>query len=272
MLVLPFILALSASAITHAHGVLVERSENHLIKGPASPDGASSSSMEPLWHAKQQGDGVVKLDFHRLIQRRDTSSADSGTSAEATSKATKDTSAVSTTEYEATTTAEADSTTLKTAGSGTEASTTEESSVSSTTSTSTSTSSTVSSTSTTSTSTEPGASCYSTTVKSSTICETTGLTTLTCYAANITSSTCSPGLLCATQSSDGVTICMELQNEVGTAGIIIASVFSALILICACTLMTMCYRDKSKQRRQEELRRVRSVKIAERATLLQSAQ
>ncbi|CVK85950.1 uncharacterized protein FPRN_06391 [Fusarium proliferatum] len=271
MLVLSFILALGASAITHAHGVLVERSENRLIKGPASPDGTSSSSIEPLWHAKQQGDELVKLDFHRLIQRRDTSSTDSGTSAGATSKATKDTSAVSTTKDKATTIAEAESTTLKTTGSGTEASTTEESSVSSTTSTSTSTSSTVSSTSTASTSTEPGASCYSTTVKSSTICETTGLTTLTCYAANITSSTCSPGLLCATQSSNGVTICMELQNEVGTAGIIIASVFSALILICACTLITMCYRDKSKQRRQEELRRVRSVKIAERATLLQRA-
>jgi predicted permease len=65
---------------------------------------------------------------------------------------------------------------------------------------------------------------------------------------------------------------MELQNEVGTAGIIIASVFSALILICACTLITMCYRDKSKQRRQEEMRRVKSVKIAERAALLQRAQ
>ncbi|KAI3588059.1 putative cyclase-domain-containing protein, partial [Fusarium oxysporum f. sp. albedinis] len=217
MLVSSFFLALGASAIAHAHGIRVERSENRLIKGPASPDGASSSSMEPVWHAKQQGGGLMKLDFHRLIQRRDTSSADTGTSADATSTATKDSSVLETTENEATTTAEAGSTMLETTDSATEASTTEESSVSSTTATSTSTSSIASSISTTSTSTEPGASCYSTTVKSSTICETTGFTTLTCYAANVTSSTCSPGLLCTTQSSNGVTVCMELQNEVGTA-------------------------------------------------------
>ncbi|KAF5571387.1 hypothetical protein FPHYL_504 [Fusarium phyllophilum] len=272
MLLSFFFLALGSNAIAQAHGIRVERSENRLIKGPASPDGTSSSSKEPMWHPKLQDDGLVKLDFHRLIQRQGSSSADSATSADATSKATKDTSVVSTTKDEATTTDEAESTTLETTASTIEASTTEESSVSSTTSTSTSTSSIASSTSTTSTSTDPGASCYSTTVKSSTICETTGFTTLTCYAANITSSTCSPGLICTTQSSNGVTICMELQNEVGTAGIIIASVFSALILICACTLITMCYRDKSKQRRQEELKRVRSVKIAERATLLQHAQ
>ncbi|KAF5977322.1 hypothetical protein FCOIX_6589 [Fusarium coicis] len=261
-----FFLALSASAIAQAHGIRVERSDNRLIKGPASPDGASSSSIDSVWHAKLQDDGLVKLDFHRIIQRQDSSSADTGTVSDATSKATKDTSLASTTKDEA------KSTTLDTTSSTIDASTTEESSLSSATSTSTSTSSIASSTSTTSTSTEPGASCYSTTVKSSTICETTGMTTLTCYAANITSSTCSPGLICTTQASNGVTICMELQNEVGTAGIIIASVFSALILICACTLITMCYRDKSKQRRQEEMRRVRSVKIAERATLLQRAQ
>ncbi|KAF5648452.1 uncharacterized protein FTJAE_1285 [Fusarium tjaetaba] len=267
-----FLWALGASVLAHAHGIRVERSENRLIKRPASPDDVSSSSIDSVWHAKLQDDGLVKLDFHRLIQRQDSSSADTGTSADAKSTSTKDTSVASTTKDEATTTAEDKSTTLETTASTIDASTTEESSVSSITSTSTSTSSIASSTSTTSTSTEPGASCYSTTVKSSTICETTGMTTLTCYAANITSSTCSPGLLCTTQSSNGVTICMELQNEVGTAGIIIASVFSALILICACTLITMCYRDKSKQRRQEELRRVRSVKIAERATLLQRAQ
>ncbi|KAF5711559.1 hypothetical protein FMUND_8954 [Fusarium mundagurra] len=271
MLLSSFILALGSSAIAQAHGIRVERSENRLIKGPASPEKASSSSIEPLWHAKQQGDGLVELNFHRIIQRQDSSSAGTGTSADATSTATEDTSVVSTTKDEATTTDEAKSTTLETTALTIEASTTEESSLSSTTGTSTSTSSIASSTSTSSTSTEPGASCYSTTVKSSTICETTGLTTLTCYAANITSSTCSPGLICTTQSSNGVTICMELQNEVGTAGIIIASVFSGLILICACTLITMCYRDKSKQRRQEELRRVRSVKITERATLLQRA-
>ncbi|KAH7251075.1 hypothetical protein BKA59DRAFT_509179 [Fusarium tricinctum] len=271
MLVSSFFLALGASAIAHAHGIRVERSENHLIKGPTSPDGTSSSSMEPVRHAKQQGDGLVKSDFQRLIQRRDTNSADTGTSADATSTATKDTSVVETTEDEATTTAEAENTTIETTVSATEASTTEESSISSTTGTSSSTSSIASSTSTTSTSTDPGASCYSTTVKTSTICETTGSATLTCYAANITSSTCSPGLLCTTQSSNGVTVCMELQNDVGTAGIIIACVFSALILICTCTLITMCYRDKIKQRRQEELSRVRSVKIAERATLMQHA-
>ncbi|CAJ0554823.1 Ff.00g133360.m01.CDS01 [Fusarium sp. VM40] len=92
MLVSSFFLALGASAIAHAHSIRVERSENHLIKGLASPDGTSSSSMEPVWHAKQQGDGLVKLDFRRLIQRRDASSADTGTSADAKSTATKDTS------------------------------------------------------------------------------------------------------------------------------------------------------------------------------------
>ncbi|RGP68695.1 hypothetical protein FSPOR_5165 [Fusarium sporotrichioides] len=91
MLVSSLFLALGASAVVHAHGIRVERSENHLIKGPASPDGTSSSPIKPLWHAKQQGDGLAKLDFRRLIQRRDTSSADTGTSADATSTASKDT-------------------------------------------------------------------------------------------------------------------------------------------------------------------------------------
>ncbi|KIL87092.1 hypothetical protein FAVG1_09646 [Fusarium avenaceum] len=108
MLLSSFFLALGASAIAHAHGIRVERSEKHLIKGPDSPDGTSSSSMEPVWHTKQQGDGLVKLDFQRWIQRRDTSSADTGTSADAKSTATKDTSVVETTEDEATTTAEAE--------------------------------------------------------------------------------------------------------------------------------------------------------------------
>jgi hypothetical protein len=271
MLVSYFLLVLGASALVHAQGIRVERSEHDLIEAYVSPESASSSSSEPMWHAKQHGDGLVDLKFHRLIPRQDISSADTGTLADATDTATRDTSAAQTTEDEATTTAESDTTTLRTTSSVTEASTTDESITSSTTATSTSTSSEPSSTSTTSTSTEPGASCYSTTVKTSTICETTGFSTYSCYTANITSSTCSPGLLCATQSSNGVTVCMELQNDVGTAGIIIACVFSGLILICTCTLITMCYRDKSKQRRQEELRRVRSIRIAERATLIQHA-
>ncbi|KAH7253623.1 putative cyclase-domain-containing protein [Fusarium redolens] len=213
MLVSSFLLVLGASALVHAQGIRVERSEHDLIEAYVSPESASSSSSEPMWHAKQHGDGLVDLKFHRLIPRQDISSADTGTLADATDTATRDTSAAQTTEDEATTTAEAETTTLRTTSSVTEASTTDESITSSTTATSTSTSSEPSSTSTTSTSTEPGASCYSTTVKTSTICETTGFSTYSCYTANITSSTCSPGLLCATQSSNGVTVCMELQND-----------------------------------------------------------
>ncbi|KAF5563160.1 hypothetical protein FNAPI_2788 [Fusarium napiforme] len=92
MLASSFLWALGPSALVYAHGIRVERSENRLIKGPASPDGASSSSINSVWQAKLQDDGLVKLDFHRLIPRQGSSSADTDTSADATSTAAKDTS------------------------------------------------------------------------------------------------------------------------------------------------------------------------------------
>ncbi|KAF5540740.1 hypothetical protein FMEXI_8236 [Fusarium mexicanum] len=92
MLIPSFFIALGVSPLVHAHGIRVERSENRLIKGPAFPDDASSSSMEPVWHAKQGYDELLKVDFHRLIQRRDDSSTDTDSSADATSTATKDAS------------------------------------------------------------------------------------------------------------------------------------------------------------------------------------
>lgn len=93
-----------------------------------------------------------------------------------------------------------------------------------------------------------GASCFSTTVEHTTVCSTRTrnghIETHGCVPANITSSTCAPGMMCTIHPDSGNDVCMKLHNEVGTAGIIIASIFGFLGVACTFTMVFICYSDK----------------------------
>ncbi|RSL46145.1 hypothetical protein CEP53_010449 [Fusarium sp. AF-6] len=117
-----------------------------------------------------------------------------------------------------------------------------------------------------------GASCFSTTVESTTVCSTRTrngqIETHGCVDANITSSACAPGMLCTTHPDSGNDVCMKLHNEVGTAGIIIASIFGFLGAACTLTMVFICYSDK---RAAAKFKSKRPPKTSESARLLAKA-
>ncbi|KAJ3546272.1 hypothetical protein NM208_g1639 [Fusarium decemcellulare] len=224
------------NSLVDARDIRIVRSEHALANSAYSPEGTPASDSSVNWDGKLRGNGHLERRWQQWIRRQDQSSISSGTGTDAAETATQGTSTAQSTENEATTTAEVGSTTAEASTSVTEESTTAESTISSAvSSTESSTASSTDASSTTdssSTSTDAGASCYSTTTQTTTICATTGDSTASCTTTEITSSTCSPGLLCATQTSSGTTICMEKQDS-GTAGAVIACVFSGLIVACA---------------------------------------
>jgi hypothetical protein len=178
-----------------------------------------------------------------------------------------------TTQNEITTTDEPKSTAQEATTKGTS---TQESSVSSTVlSTSTEMSSGSSfTTSSTVTSTEPGASCYSTTVKTSIVCSITtdGHTeSASCITNRMTSSTCAPGLLCEIHPGSGVTVCMEQRNEIGTEGIIVGAFFGACIAGCIAVLVGMCLKDKRARKRFQNIKRAKTLRKMNTATLEEEA-
>ncbi|RSL75213.1 hypothetical protein CEP51_011085 [Fusarium floridanum] len=231
---------------------------------------ASCSSLnrrERASDGKREGEESGK-DSHQRRRRQETESQESasqeaGTTDNASSSAAD---AVTTTEEPASSSAETEVTTTQesTAASASTEATVISSTQASSQSSSTLASSTVqSSTSSTEseTTTEVGASCFSTTIKTTTVCPVESasgqVSTLECYSTNVTSSACSPGLLCATESTHGYNICMEMQNEVGLAGKIIGGCFGLAIAVCAGTLATLIYQDKRKQRELQELMEAR---------------
>ncbi|KAM0081833.1 hypothetical protein ACKRZS_005974 [Fusarium odoratissimum] len=178
-----------------------------------------------------------------------------------------------TTQKEDTTTDEPESTAQEVTTKGTS---TQESSLSSTVlSTSTEMSSGSSfTTSSTVTSTEPGASCYSTTVKTSIVCSITtdGHTeSASCITNRMTSSTCAPGLFCEIHPGSGVTVCMEQHNEIGTEGIIVGAFFGACIAGCIAVLVGMCLKDKRAQKRFQNIKRAKTLRKMNTATLEEEA-
>ncbi|RSL69715.1 hypothetical protein CEP54_002140 [Fusarium duplospermum] len=117
-----------------------------------------------------------------------------------------------------------------------------------------------------------GASCFSTTVEHTSFCSTRTrdgqIETHGCTDANITSSACAPGMLCTTHPDSGNDVCMRLHNEVGTAGIIIASIFGFLGAACTFTMVFICYSDK---RAAANFKNKRPPKTSESARLLAKA-
>ncbi|RSL50967.1 hypothetical protein CEP53_008607 [Fusarium sp. AF-6] len=233
---------------------------------------ASLKRRERALDGKREGEESGK-DSHQRRRRQETASQESaslesasqeaGTTDNASSSAAD---AVTTTEEPASSSAETEATTTQesTAASASTEATVISSTQASSQSSNTLASSTVqSSTSSTEseTTTEVGASCFSTTIKTTTVCPVESasgqVSTLECYSTNVTSSACSPGLLCATESTHGYNICMEMQNEVGLAGKIIGGCFGLAIAVCAGTLAMLIYQDKRKQRELQELMEAR---------------
>ncbi|UPL04065.1 hypothetical protein LCI18_014999 [Fusarium solani-melongenae] len=103
-----------------------------------------------------------------------------------------------------------------------------------------------------------GASCFSTTVEHTTFCSTRtrngNKETFSCAPANITSSACAPGMMCTIHPDSGNDVCMKLHNEVGTAGIIIASIFGFLGAACTFTMVFICYSDKRAAKKFKDRR------------------
>ncbi|KAF4962051.1 hypothetical protein FSARC_9841 [Fusarium sarcochroum] len=183
-------------------------------------------------------------------------------------KATTTEEKATSTKEEPTTTQEPESTTQQ--PTTTEETTTQEPTTVSSTEMSTSSETSSESSSTTSstlTTTEPGASCFSTTVSTSIVCSVTtgGVTkSASCITNRMTSSTCSPGLLCTPHPDSGITVCMRSHNEIGTEGIVVASLFGACIAGCMAVLVGMCLADKRTQKKQANLQRVKTLRAAAR--------
>ena len=94
--------------------------------------------------------------------------------------------------------------------------------------------------------------CYTTSTVDTTSCdvETSNnrLHTKSCSSVQEPRSDCKPGLTC-TKDKEGEDVCMELQNALDTAGIIIAIVFSAALALGAGTLTYLCCKDRRQQKR-----------------------
>ncbi|KAJ4017773.1 hypothetical protein NW752_001679 [Fusarium irregulare] len=210
--------------------------------------------------------------WRQWVRRQDTETDDDNTSTEERSETRESTreEETTTTEDEATTTEERSSTTDQ-PSSTTEESTTEVSSTDESTSASTASSTETTSDPTTTRSSfasiEQGASCYSTHTSTSVVCHitTAGRTeSHSCITNTMTSSTCAPGLFCEIHPDSGATVCMEQHNEIGTEGIVVASIFAAAIAGCMAVLVGMCIRDKRAQKKFENLKRVKTLRTAKR--------
>lgn len=73
-------------------------------------------------------------------------------------------------------------------------------------------------------------------------------TTQECFSTDVAKSECAPGLYCTTDPK-GADICMELDDDLGIDGIIIAIVFAVAIAVGIGYLTFMCCRDKREQKR-----------------------
>ncbi|KAM0298165.1 hypothetical protein ACHAPM_008862 [Fusarium culmorum] len=268
--------------------LVAARENNDAQHWEASAFDAHINAKDPHQDPWQKGPLVER--WRQWMRRQDTSATDDKeTSTEAKSETrettkdeettTEDKAATTedkqtTTEDKPTTTEDKPTTTDEpvstTEESTTEATSTEQSSSSSTIS-STETSSDLTSTSTstrsTLTSLAQGASCYSTTVSTSVVCHITtdGRTeSASCITNRMTSSTCAPGLFCEIHPDSGSTVCMEQHNEIGTEGIVVASIFAVCIAGCMAALVGMCVRDKRAQKKFEKLKRVKTLRTAKR--------
>jgi hypothetical protein len=77
---------------------------------------------------------------------------------------------------------------------------------------------------------------------------TDGRTTSECTSTRLASSSCSAGLTCSLASS-GTNVCMELQDSLDTAGIIISIVFAVAIILGVSTITYLCCKDRKETKR-----------------------
>ncbi|KFA65947.1 hypothetical protein S40285_02407 [Stachybotrys chlorohalonatus IBT 40285] len=96
--------------------------------------------------------------------------------------------------------------------------------------------------------------CYTTSTVDSRVCpvETNDgtVTTQPCTTTRVAQSECAPGLTCS-MDNQGNDVCMELQDTLEIAGIIISIVFGVAILLAIGTLTYMCCQDRREHRRLE---------------------
>lgn len=73
-------------------------------------------------------------------------------------------------------------------------------------------------------------------------------TTRSCTDTTVKLSSCRPGKTCSFDKS-GNDICMDLQDELDVAGIVIAIVFASAIVIGVGALTFLCCKDRKEQKR-----------------------
>ncbi|EPE09084.1 hypothetical protein F503_06860 [Ophiostoma piceae UAMH 11346] len=225
------------------------------INAGCQPDEAR---IEAVWTIKRCEHGVEENELRRRSPAPAPADADTSSEKTATAK---------------TTASEKTTTTAKTTS--TEATTAETTATTASAETTASAASTATSTATTPTSTKVNS--YTGTTTSSLVCETTTTITtktcptqstgtasgkqMSCFSTQQSYPTCAAGLLCTTSDS-GVTNCMKKQGA-DAAGIVIAIVFGAALVIAVATLCFFCCRD----RRQD----ARLTKAAEAAAIARQA-
>lgn len=97
--------------------------------------------------------------------------------------------------------------------------------------------------------------CYTTSLSTTTVCpvQSTGSNSgkiLSCFPTTIPTSVCAAGLICETDSN-GNPSCMYKYNNLGVAGIAIATFFALAVTAAVTLIVTLCCREKKAQRRAE---------------------
>lgn len=99
---------------------------------------------------------------------------------------------------------------------------------------------------------QSGDQCLETYTVQTTVCDevTNGgrISTVGCSDTQAKRSSCKPGKTCSMDST-GVNICMDLQDDLDVAGIVIAIVFASAIVIGIGTLTFLCCKDRKQQKR-----------------------
>ena len=97
-----------------------------------------------------------------------------------------------------------------------------------------------------------GDDCLTTSSKMTKVCDmkTEGDSTVTdtCSSTEVPESECAPGKTCS-MDNQGNDICMDLEDTLDIAGIIIAIVFGTLIVLGIAVLTWLCCRDRKEQKR-----------------------
>ncbi|KAK0386989.1 hypothetical protein NLU13_5303 [Sarocladium strictum] len=99
---------------------------------------------------------------------------------------------------------------------------------------------------------QTGDDCLATYTVNTKVCDTVTsegrISTQSCSDTTAQRSSCKPGKTCS-MDSNGTNICMDLKDDLGVAGIVIAIIFASAIVIGIGALTFLCCKDRKQQKR-----------------------